>query len=80
MSRFQQVDITGAVEFKPQAWHVEIRHLECDPNCKHNFVEAGLETRKVAEEVRDKLNDTLRQSNVAIICLCDCPNRECKYL
>ena len=64
-------------EFKPQKWHVELRV----PN--GSAVLSGFETRKVADEVRDEHNaemHTLGQYADAYSCLCDCPNRECKYL
>lgn len=70
---------THPVEFKPQTWHVEIG----DPGILTHEVEGAFVSRKVAEEVRDEYNaDTnkLGFPGNAYICLCDCPNRECKYL
>jgi hypothetical protein len=69
------------VEFKPQTWHVEIR---CpDPGHNHDGILGAFVSRGVAEEARDEWNantNKLGFPGEAIICLCDCENRECRYV
>ena len=61
-----------------QLWHVEER----DPAGGEVHVVIAFASRTIAEETRDMLNDDARhvgQAAQAYICLCDCPDRICKY-
>lgn len=61
-------------KFKPQTWHVEF-----DTISGHAII--GFETRKVAEESCNDINNTFENLEPhAFYCLCDCESRECKYL
>lgn len=75
--RFAGVTRDGVLKFQfvPPKWHVEIE----------GQVIASFATRTVAEEYANAENDANLEDRIyngfpiAIYCLCDCTERDCKY-